>query len=329
MLNKLFKSLYYRLKNYNDEIMNFNFNDFNKFIITVLLKQLTRTDVILPVAIGFITVLISFQSLTQSNVFFPQSNVPAYVTFVLFQCAMSIAIVYVLPLITIIILNAIFSIIQKYWTKGVLLIKLLITVVIYHYAFTFLNNKHLYHTKDQIGIIILWVMLYFICMNLYISHTKHRSLIKFTKLKALFFIAFIWLSIKPITLILVNTSKSTDFLRINTDMLLTPTNCYEMMKSNPDIKPENYIANNPEYFESKAQGCIVHKNNVRTGFASDYVIVIRKNIIPVKESDNHIYNFYSRIACYSSNCFIDNQVKKDITDDEWIEMIPFPKSYYK
>ena len=109
MIKKSLKVLYYKFSNYHNEIREFNYNEFNKFIITVLLKQFTRTDIILPAAVGFITILTSIQVITQSYVFFPQSNITAYVTFLLFQFAISIGTMFILPLITIIVIKPCWS----------------------------------------------------------------------------------------------------------------------------------------------------------------------------------------------------------------------------
>ena len=324
MIKKSLKVLYYKFSNYHNEIREFNYNEFNKFIITVLLKQFTRTDIILPAAVGFITILTSIQVITQSYVFFPQSNITAYVTFLLFQFAISIGTMFILPLITIIVINTAFSTFQQYIRpKYIVMIKLLTMFLIYYYVINLMGKYNLYHTKDTIYSITLWMMLYFFFTILYIAYKKHRSITKLTKTSIIFIMFFILLSIRPLSLVLFNTSTSTDYIRINHEILLTSNNCLEMMEKDSQVTESNFIINNRYYFESSAQGCILHKNNLRTGFATDYAIVIRKNINPITESDGEVYNYYSRIACYSSNCFIDNDIRKNMNNDEWVELIPF------
>ncbi len=128
MFKKIYHHLYYRIRNYHNEIINLNFGDFNKFIITVFLKHVIKTDVIVPSAIGFIIVLLSIQSLTQDTIFFPQNNIPTYITFVLFQFGIALATIYIIPLITIIVLNSIFTIFHNRKSKLILPAKLLITI---------------------------------------------------------------------------------------------------------------------------------------------------------------------------------------------------------
>lgn len=315
-----------KLIRYYQNISEIDFPQFNSFLFTVILKGFLKTENMLPVVVGILVVYLGVDITIENYVFFPQSNITAYLTFIVLQIAIGLTILLVVPFSIIILFNYVCSMIQHLKPKLLLPFKFIALVV----TFTLIIDRliaHTLHMNDKYLIIFIWVGLYFFLINTYIAHKQHKHPLKFSKGKSFFSIVFILMIVHPLSSIFGTTLQKINYIQIN-PLVNIPTSVCDLLIKRPNqhVAPENRTINNNKYFEVTNQGCNLYGNIIRIGFSSDFTINIRDNMEPVQES-GYNYNYYSRINCYSGTCFVETNVRHRVDRDINVDL--FKDAIYK
>lgn len=305
-----------RLKIYYNKVVAIDFRDFNSFLFGVILRGFLKTENMLPAVLGILIVYLGIDIEVQSYVFFPQSNITAYLTFIVLQIAIGLTILLVVPFTMIILFNYLCSMIQHINPRLMLPIKFILLVLTFTYSINVAIDRAL-HIHEKTLIILIWVALYFFLINTYIAYQEHNHPLKFSRGKSFFTVIFILMVIHPLSGIFSITLQKINYIQVN-PLVNLPAQICELIVRHPNlnIDKDNRTINDSKYFEQTAQGCDLYGNIVRTGFSSDYSISIKDNIKPIIESGIS-YNYYTRINCYSGACFVENNIKHQTSKDEY------------
>lgn len=286
---------------------------FNKFLIRDVLVHLFKLDNIIPIMMALILLGISIQAQESVYIFIPQSSITSFISFILIQFAIALLILLVCPFIIILIFNHIGYKLPHIISKVFLPVKLILLVITFYLCLKFAAHGT-FKVHDKFLIMLLWCGLYFFLMNLYLAQKHHQNPLKLTTFRISFAIFFILIIVKPFSTILYLTSEMINYMEINPSLYLTQTNCKLISKPlNSSIQKSNLSSNYSQYFESADGGCYLNGNLIRLGFASDYIVIFKQNIQPVKDGKLS-YNYYARLNCYSGSCFVEN-VKLDAEHD--------------
>lgn len=315
----MIKFTYNKFRKYCSDISNINLNDFNAFIFRAILKSLVQTNNIIPIIICLVVVVFTYLINTEQYFFLPQSNLTTYITFVLLELFIGILTLFLYPILIVIGVNYVLGLIQtvkKPHGKLLFSVKAIILIIAYLLFLKVLINES-FKINEQILIITIWGFLYFLMVNMYLSYKEHNHPFKFSTSRVMFAVIFTVTMVKPLDIIINKTSKTINYIQINSLISMSTQTCSLLEKSkNEYITPDNATLNDSNYFESTPQGCNFYKGTVRVGFSSDYALTVRKNIIPVN-IDNKPSNIYDRINCYSSTCFIETNITRDIQHDPY------------
>ena len=293
MLNYIAKSF----KQYIKEWSEADLLGFNKFLVRDVLVHLFKLDNIIPIMMALILLGISIQAQESVYIFIPQSSITSFISFILIQFAFALLILLVCPFIIILIFNHIGYKLPHIISKVFLPVKLILLVITFYLCLKFAAHGT-FKVHDKFLIMLLWCGLYFFLMNLYLAQKHHQNPLKLTTFRISFAIFFILIIVKPFSTILYRTS--------------------EMINSS--IQKINLSSNYSQYFESADGGCYLNGNLIRLGFASDYIVIFKQNIHPVKDGKLS-YNYYARLNCYSGSCFVEN-VKLDAEHDLNTQVLP-------
>ena len=270
---------------------------FNKFLIRDVLLHLFKLDNVLPIMMGLLLLGLTIQAQESVYIFIPQSSITSFISFILIQFAIALLILLVCPFIIILIFNHIGYKLPHIISKVFLPVKLILLVITFYLCLKFAAHGT-FKVHDKFLIMLLWCGLYFFLMNLYLAQKHHQNPLKLTTFRISFAIFFILIIVKPFSTILYRTS--------------------EMINSS--IQKINLSSNYSQYFESADGGCYLNGNLIRLGFASDYIVIFKQNIHPVKDGKLS-YNYYARLNCYSGSCFVEN-VKLDAEHDLNTQVLP-------
>lgn len=295
---------------YLSELKEIDLLDFNKFIFRNVILHLFRTQNILPFffAIGLISFSIAIQE--SRFLFIPQASATSFASFFLFAILVSIITLVIYPIIIIMVVNFLSSYVKnprlkRFWVKFTVLV---IGCIAGIFIFTG-NNVPL---LEKMQIVIIWIGLYFVLASLYITHFHHKTLTKLTKTKITFIMIIALTMTRPLIIIFIHTSEVLNITNTNTQLYLSQQNCDLLHNLNGKVltEPENSIFHNPQYYRDlpNAQGCYIYGNTIRYGFASDFVLLVKKNITPLMNKKGDKYNEYVRLSCYSSNCYSENHI---------------------
>lgn len=300
--------------NYYKELTKINFKEFNEFLLRVVLKGFFQTKSIAPIIIGFFLLVLSVQVGHKREIFFPQSNIPVYITFILFQFAIAAIIILICPFALILLFNYLARYIQRFKSKSIFPLKIIVLFITFCFTIHILTDTTL-RNSEKILIAVLWLALYFVLINMYLSYKAHNHPLKFTPLKVLYSFLFIALLSKPLFMIISKTSETISYIEVNPSLNISTVNCQLISRNNnPMILESNMIINNPQLFEKNDQGCNIYGNVIRVGFSSDYNIIIKKNIQPIMES-GVLVNYYSRLECFSGSCFVIDNIRNELDHD--------------
>lgn len=285
---------------------------FNKFLIRNVLLHLFKLDNILPIIIGILllvsgVLLLGITSESQRSVyiFIPQSNITVFISFVLLQFAIALLMLLICPFIIILTFNHIGYKLPHIIPKVFLPIKLVLLILTFYTCLNFVTSEA-FKMNDKLLIIFLWSALYFFLMNLYLAQKHHQNPFRLTTFRIIFAIFFILIIIKPFSTILYRTSEIINYVEINPSIYLNNINCKLIAKPHHEvIESQNLSINNPQYVELTNDGCYLKGNLIRIGFASDYAIIFKQNILPIQEKEAN-YNYYAHLSCYSGNCFVEH-----------------------
>ncbi len=306
---------------YIQEWSEADLHQFNKFIVKNILRHLFRFDNLLPFVAVIMLLALSVQSMSAAYTFIPQSNITAFATFVLMQIAMALMILLVYPFIVIIIFNYIGYRLPFIIPQIFLPVKLFLLLTAFYSVIHYFSPSTV-KIGDQLHILAVWFALYFLLMNLYLAFKHHRHPLKQSGFRAMIAIVFVMLLLKPFSEVLYRTSERINYLEINAKLFLPITSCKLIAAPIPGANPQdsNLTVNNPGYFERADNGCYLYANTIRLGFASDYIVIFKKNVNSVSESGN-LVNYYARLNCYSGNCFVEDNIRYKSHHDLNAEMI--------
>lgn len=284
--------------------------EFNKFIINKILKHLFKFDNILPFGIVFVLLALSVQSMSSAYIFIPQSNIPAFATFIVIQLAMAVLVLLIYPFIIIIVFNYIGYRLPFIVPQVFLPVKLTLLLLTF-YGFIHYISPTTVQISEQLQIVFVWCTLYFMLMNFYLAYKHHRHPLKQSGFRALIAVVFFILISKPFSAVLYHTSEHISYLEINAKQFIPLTSCKLISGAIPGVSQtnSNLTINHPEYLERADNGCYLYGNTIRLGFASDYVIVFKKNLKSISESGEQV-NYYARLNCYSGNCFVEDNIRR-------------------
>jgi hypothetical protein len=150
-----------------------------------------------------------------------------------------------------------------------------------------------------------------------LSYSHSSGELRLSKLRSIFGVIFLILMIRPFLIIFLFTSEKINYTSFNPTVYLSKENC--ALISSPIVgiqDPDNLSINDANFFKLANNGCYLSGNLIRYGFGGDYVIVFKKNIHPLKGHDNHSYNAYMRLNCYSGGCYADDNFFVDEDRDE-------------
>lgn len=295
------------ISSYFNELNNVDFNLFNEFIVNKLIANSLKLNTIVPIMLAIAVVAFSFSLQDSFYIFIPQSSITSFASFLLFACVASLLLLILYPLLIIMILNYIAYKLRNKLKTAFLPLKLIILVLGFYICVVILTGSSNFTVSQRLNIAGLWLLLYFTLINLYISYSHNSGKVKLTKFRVLFGVIFILLLIKPFLVIFLYTSEKINYTSFNPKVYLTKANC-NLITTSISAKDnlKNMSINNPMFYRTDANGCYLSGNLIRYGFGSDFVLIFKKNILPIKANDNKSYNAYMRLNCYSSNCYADD-----------------------
>jgi len=287
---------------------------FNIFILKNILRHIFRTESIIPILVVVLVVAVSIQAQRASYIFIPQSSITAYATFLILQLAISLLVIFIYPFLIILLFNYLGYRLPHIIPRIFLPTKVILLLTTFYLCLRFLSHGKL--TPDfELMVVATWTSLYFFLMNLYLAQKHGRDVFKTGKFRLILIFIFIAFMIKPFSMILYHTSEIINYMEINPLVFIDNTQCKMLsQKINTSVSDSNLSISNPDLVEHTANGCYLYGNIIRLGFASDYVIIFKKNLQPVTESGRH-YNYYTRLNCYSGNCFSEDNIRLDVSND--------------
>jgi len=317
----MFRQLNLRLTNYLTQIRNMDLIDFNKFIFRHLILHLFKTENILPFIIAICVIGFSLVVQVSRFIFIPQTSVAAYASFFIFTLVVSIITLVLYPIIIILIVNFFTSYIKDNST-----FKFALKLIALLASFTFGAIRFAGQSVtplEKLQIIFIWIGLYYVIVNLYLTHKQHNTILKLTTVKILFIIMVSILMTRPLVVVFLHTNEALNFTTINPQVYLSAPNCALLrnLDGTEKVSDKNIIFNNLTYYRDlpNSQGCYIYGNTIRYSFAYDYVLLIKKNIIPITRENGVQYNEYVRLNCFAGNCYSENhlffKVKQDLYDD--------------
>lgn len=322
----MIKYSYNSFRQYYLDIKSIDLDNFNKFIANNILMNALKFNNILPFVIA--VAVAGFSIIIQQHiyVFLPQSSITSFASYMVFTGAISLLIIVIYPLIIIFTLNYFGQRVRNTLRSMFLPLKILILMAIFYACISLLTGRWL-TIWSRLYIMLLWMGLYFVLINLYLSYLHNNNILKITKFKFIFLLCFTAIIAKPYMFIFVYTSEMINYTSVNPLIYLNSTNC--KLISSPILaenKPENLSINDPQAITSDPNGCMVRWGLVRYGFASDYVLVFKKNIHPVKKR-NKDYNVYVRLNCFAGNCYSDDDKYVNVNGDLTADLIDRNRKY--
>ncbi len=301
-------------RQYCKEWSEVDLGKFNIFILKNILRHIFRTESIIPILIVVLVIAVSIQAQRATYIFIPQSSITAYATFVILQLAISLLVIFIYPFLIILLFNYLGYRLPHIIPHIFLPTKLVLLLTTFYLCLRFLSHGSL--TPDiELLVVATWTSLYFFLMNLYLAHKHGRDAFKVGKFRLVLILIFIIFMVKPFSLILYHTSEIINYMEINPLVFIDYIQCKMLSrKINSSVDDSNLSINNPDLIERTAGGCYLYGNTIRLGFASDYVIIFKKNVQPILESGQY-YNYYARLNCYSGNCFVEDNIRLDASND--------------
>ena len=308
-------------KNYIHELNSVDLIKFNQFIFKNILAHSLKVNTIVPIMVAIGVVAFSLAIQDTFYVFIPQSSITSFASYVIFACITSILVLILYPLIIIIAINYIGHKLKNVLTKMFLPFKILVLMVCFYLCVRVVMAAG-FSEGARLYVAGLWVLLYFLLINIYITAVNNGGTLKFIKFRVLFAVIFIGLFVKPFLFMFLYTSEMINYTSINSEIYLSKINC--SLISTPisgKNDTSNLTINNPKYYKETSDGCYVYANTVRYGFGSDYVVIFKKNMAPFTNKKGKEFNAYVRLTCYSGNCYASDNVYTLHSEDSVAELI--------
>lgn len=287
---------------------------FNVFIFKNILRHIFRLESILPILMVILVVALSIQAQRATYIFIPQSSLTAYATFVVLQLSIALLVIFIYPFLIILSFNYIGYRLPHIIPRIFLPTKLVLLLLTFYLCLRLISHDTL---KPVIEVLVVatWASLYFFLMNLYLAYKHKRNALHLGKFRLIFIVLFFALMIKPFSMMLYRTAEMINFMEVNPLLFIDSNQCKLIgRKINSSVKDTNMAINSPDIIEHTTNGCFLYGNVIRFGFASDYVVMFKKNIHPVAEADG-LYNYYAHLSCYSGNCFVEDNVRINVLND--------------
>lgn len=293
---------------YLDELTKVDFKNFNKFILTKILANAIKFHTILPIMIAMGVVAFSLALQDGFYIFIPQSSITAFASYVIFACVASALVLVLYPLAIILVLNYIGNKIRSRIKHLFFPLKLFILVLAFYVCVTIMTHTS-FNLNERLYITGLWTLFYFFLVNIYLSYTSNNGAIKFSKIRTVFALIFIALLIKPFLIMFVFTSQMINYTSVNANLYLSQTNCKLITTPIGDEdRSKNMAINDQRLYKAVDGGCYIYSNSIRYGFGGDYVLIFKKNIDPIVNSNKQKYNSYVRLTCYAGNCYAQDNI---------------------
>lgn len=308
-------------KNYIQELNSVDLIKFNQFIFKNILAHSLKVNTIVPIMVAMGVVAFSIAIQDTFYVFIPQSSITSFASYVIFACITSILVLLLYPLIIIITINYIGHKLKNILARMFLPFKILVLILCFYLCVRVVMTGG-FSEEARLYVAGLWVLLYFLLINIYITAVNNGGTLKFVKFRVLFALIFIGLFVKPFLFMFLYTSEMINYTSINSELYLNKINC-SLINTSIAGKgaPTNLTVNNPKYYKETTDGCYVYGNSVRYGFGSDYVIIFKKNLAPFTNKKGKEYNAYVRLTCYSGNCYASDNIYTLHDQDSVAELI--------
>lgn len=293
-------------KNYLNEISSIDLLELNRFIFTKLfLGAFFSKDKMVQVAAILVLVIFGVNYKASGYLFLPQNNLTSFGTFIILHFVMAIVVLLLYPVIIIVFLNYIsyyIGILVK--GKKLFAIKVLMMLTLFYICIRLPESVKMLRGFEAY-VISSWFALYLLQVNMFLNYTKHKTIFfRRGEQRGLFYL-FIFLTLKPLSVVYDHTGAIMDTRVVNSDIYLDSPSC-ELIKGKDTIitDAKNLAINDSRVFESSQNGCFIHSNNIRVGFASDSAILFKRNLVPIAY-ENRKVNEWVMLSCYYgvNNCF--------------------------
>ncbi len=310
----------HRLREYVTELNNINLLHFNNFILYELIFKLLRKENIMKWVIICGVVLFGVHMRYSEYVFFPQSNVTSYAIFLILTFALAIIQLTFVPLSMIFILNFIGHLISlRFRGKRFVLWEIAALIFAFYIFLDVFSGYHL-NLQNKLHLTLLWLGLYFFLVNLYFNYHNHRALLITSNYRIVYILFFVILLLKPISMEFRHNASVLNYDNVDTNSFIDKSNCKLIatpLKYSTDTT--NMTVKTPQHFERDEDGCYIYGNLIRFSFASDYSLMIKKNLHPFKKANGKEYNEWVRLNCYyaDTNCFSEDHIIIPATEDRY------------
>lgn len=299
-----------KLCRYFQKTQNIDLLDFNKFIFRYVIVHIFKKENIIPFIIATCVIFTSILIFEAEFIFIPQSSLPSFVSFFVFVLATSMIAMAIYPLIVMLLINLIGS----FWHKNSFVKSILMLLIIFLsfiLGIVVLSGPRA-TLEVKVETFIVWVGCYFILVEMYLTYLHNNSLLKMGKSKYLVIVIIAVLITHPLSMVALHSVQVMNFTTVNPQTYLAKSNC-DLLKNldgKYNLPDDNSILNDPAYFRetSDKSGCEIYNNVIRFSFATDYVLMIKKNIHPIIATDGQRYNEYVRLNCYSGYCYTENYI---------------------
>lgn len=301
---------------------NIDLIDFNKFIIRHLLIRVTNKENLVQWVIIISILLFSIHFQNTDYIFIPQSNLTTFGLFLVLNFAMTAVVMAFYPIVLILMVNYLTNKL-KFRYHSLIIPKIIFLGCLFYLCIQQIASSYT-SLQNKLHVTLIWVGLYFLFVNLYFNFLAHGSLVITKKARLIYVIIFTILLIKPASFLFEHTSEMLNNININPHMYLDANSC-KLIATDTEIltNPNNLIFNNPKYYQQTDHGCFIYKNTIRFGFASDFTLLIKKNINPLNGADGLLHNEWVRLNCFSSvnMCFSEDNLITDAKNDKYDMMI--------
>lgn len=294
---------------------------FNEFIFRHVIVHILKTENIIPFILATCIIFFSLLIFEAQFIFIPQSSLTSFASFLIFVSASCLIVIMIYPLLVITVINLIFSFININSSLKAI-IKIFTLFISFAMGVIIFSGPHA-TTAIKIQTLIIWIGFYFIMIEMYLAKVQHNSVFKLRKTKYFMILIISTLTAQPLVSIFMHAVEVMNFTNVNPQIYLSQANCnlLKNLDEQYQLPDNNSIFNDKHYYKDIAndQGCEIYNNVIRFSFASDYALMIKKNIRPIITDSGGRYNEYVRLNCYSGYCYTENYIflsaDNDINDE--------------
>jgi hypothetical protein len=316
-----------KVQNYFNELSSIDLFEFNDFVFRNIILKVFKADNILSILIAVSILAISVMIQQSIFIFIPQGSIASFASFILLVLAISITTILLYPLIIIFLVNYFGHRVRGVFRNAFLWVKLVVIIIAFYMCITIISPAW----KDlqyRLYMTCVWLLLYFILANLFLAFKHQDSMFKLSKSRLLLFAIFLAMVFPQFVTIFIRTSTMINYTTVNPKIYLSQPSCELLSRSTTKFESANLTINKPEYFKHVADGgCYLYSNAIRYGFASDYTIIFRKNLLPIPGRKDGLYNQYIRLSCYSGNCYAADNINVASDSDIYGDMIKINRDH--